>query len=95
MSHINFIYWFSKQFSKDPIKEKLDLVFDAGVQQVDMNSVISTEKKEIVDSISDSVQGQTQSVEHDDNIPKYKPSDDRFADVEAHVFGEENDKKDE
>ena len=90
-----FIDYIAKPFSKDQIKEKLDLVFDAGVQQVDMNSVISTEKKEIVDSISDSVQGQTQSVEHDDNIPKYKPSVDRFADVEAHVFGEENDKKDE
>ena len=90
-----FIDYIAKPFSKDQIKEKLDLVFDAGVQQVDMNSVISTEKKEIVDSISDSVQGQTQSVEHDDNIPKYKPSVDRFADVEAHVFGEGNDKKDE
>ena len=90
-----FIDYIAKPFSKDQIKEKLDLVFDAGVQQVDMNSVISTEKKEIVDSISDSVQGQTQSVEHDDNIPKYKPSVDRFSDVEAHVFGEENDKKDE
>ena len=90
-----FIDYIAKPFRKDQIKEKLDLVFDAGVQQVDMNSVISTEKKEIVDSISDSVQGQTQSVEHDDNVPKYKPSVDRFADVEAHVFGGENDKKDE
>ncbi|MBR2828153.1 MAG: response regulator [Bacilli bacterium] len=90
-----FIDYIAKPFSKDQIKEKLDLVFDAGVQQVDMNSFIFTEKKEIVDSISNSVQGQTQSVEHDDNVPKYNPSVDRFADVEAHVFGGENDKKDE
>ena len=40
-----FIDYIAKPFSKNQIKEKLDLVFDAGVQQVDMNSVISTEKK--------------------------------------------------
>ena len=90
-----FIDYIAKPFSKEQIKEKLDLVFDSGDQQVDMNSVISTEKREIVDSISDLVQGQTQSVEHDDNVPKYNPLVDRFADVEAHVFGGENDKKDE
>ena len=90
-----FIDYIAKPFSKEQIKEKLDLVFDSGDQQVDMNSVISTEKREIVDSISDLVQGQTQSVEHDDNVPKYNPLVDRFADVEAHVFGGENDKNDE
>ena len=90
-----FIDYIAKPFSKEQIKEKLDLVFDSGDQQVDMNSVISTEKREIVDSISDLVQGQTQSVEHDDNVPKYNPLVDRFADVEAHVFEGENDKKDE
>ena len=90
-----FIDYIAKPFSKEQIKEKLDLVFDSGDQHVDMNSVISTEKREIVDSISDLVQGQTQSVEHDDNVPKYNPLVDRFADVEAHVFGGENDKNDE
>ena len=34
-----FIDYIAKPFSKDQIKEKLDLVFDAGVQQVDMNSI--------------------------------------------------------
>ena len=90
-----FIDYIAKPFSRDQIKEKLDLVFDSGIEQVGINSVISTEKKEIADSISNSVQEQTQSVEHNDNVPKYNPLVDRFADVEAYVFGGENDKKDE
>ena len=40
-------------------------------------------------------QEQAESISQNEVVPKYDPSINRFANVEAHVFGGENDKKDE
>ena len=72
-----FIDYISKPFTKDQIKEKLDLVFDKG-DSTDVSSVkLPTE------------------VVHTVDIPKYDPNVDRFAGVEAHVFGSEDNNSNE
>ncbi len=72
-----FIDYISKPFTKDQIKEKLDLVFDKG-DSTDVSSVkLPTEVVQTVD------------------IPKYDPNVDRFAGVEAHVFGSEDNNSNE
>ena len=72
-----FIDYISKPFTKDQIKEKLDLVFDKG-DSTDVSSVkLPTEVVQTVDT------------------PKYDPNVDRFAGVEAHVFGSEDNNSNE
>ena len=78
-----FIDYIAKPFTKDQIKEKLDLAFD-GNGDVSLpvvgNSEVSVEETSV----------QEEPIQSDD-APKYDPNVDRFAGVEAHVFGgEEN-----
>ena len=80
-----FIDYIAKPFSKDQIKEKLDLVFDSSVLPQEMSEAALVEQS----------QEQTESIQQNEDVPKYDPSINRFANVEAHVFGGENDKKDE
>ena len=69
-----FVDYIAKPFTKEQIKEKLDIVFDKGNSSTDMES--------------------TEEVVQDSEVPKYDPNVDRFAGVEAHVFGgEENNSK--
>ena len=77
-----FIDYIAKPFTKDQIKEKLDSVFDGSgeVPAVDSTEVPSISAPAI----------QEEPIQSDD-VPKYEPGVDRFAGVEAHVFGgEEN-----
>ena len=72
-----FVDYIAKPFTKEQIKEKLDIVFDKGNSSTEVEPVVSNEK-----------------VVQDSEVPKYDPSVDRFAGVEAHVFGgEENNSK--
>ena len=80
-----FIDYIAKPFSKDQIKEKLDLVFDSSVLPQEISEAALVEQS----------QEQTESIQQSEDVPKYDPSINRFANVEAHVFGGENDKKDE
>ena len=88
-----FVDYIAKPFTKDQIKEKLDLVFDGSsevsrsvVQEPD--AVEPTEKDISTIEVS---QEETTPAIRDDDVPKYDPNVDRFAGVEAHVFGgEEN-----
>ena len=73
-----FIDYISKPFTKDQIKEKLDVVFDKGDSSINASSIeLPTEVVEKVDT------------------PKYDPNVDRFAGVEAHVFGSEDNNSNE
>ena len=75
-----FVDYIAKPFTKEQIKEKLDIVFDKGDS--------STEIKSVESLVS------TEEVVQDSEVPKYDPNVDRFAGVEAHVFGgEENNSK--
>ena len=80
-----FIDYIAKPFSRDQIKEKLDLVFDSSVLPQEISQDVLVEE----------LQEQTESISQNEVVPKYDPSINRFANVEAHVFGGENDKKDE
>ena len=80
-----FIDYIAKPFSRDQIKEKLDLVFDSSVLPQEISQAVLVEE----------LQEQTESISQNEVVPKYDPSINRFANVEAHVFGGENDKKDE
>ena len=73
-----FIDYISKPFTKDQIKEKLDVVFDKGDSSINASSIeLPTEVVQTVDT------------------PKYDPNVDRFAGVEAHVFGSEDNNSNE
>ena len=75
-----FVDYIAKPFTKEQIKEKLDIIFDKGDS--------STEIKSVESLVS------TEEVVQDSEVPKYDPNVDRFAGVEAHVFGgEENNSK--
>ena len=80
-----FIDYIAKPFSRDQIKEKLDLVFDSSVLPQEISQAALVEQS----------QEQAESISQNEVVPKYDPSINRFANVEAHVFGGENDKKDE
>ena len=81
-----FVDYIAKPFNKDQIKEKLDLVF--------ANSKITTEipkqEDEVVQAFSD-MSKPVNEIEAPNSVPTYDPTVDRFKDVEAHVFGGEND----
>ena len=73
-----FVDYIAKPFSKEQIKEKLDVVFDKGDSSINASSVeLPTEVVQTVDT------------------PKYDPNVDRFAGVEAHVFGSEENNSNE
>ena len=80
-----FIDYIAKPFSRDQIKEKLDLVFDSSVLPQEISQDVLVEE----------LQEQTESISQNEVVPKYDPSINRFANVEADVFGGENDIKDE
>ncbi len=88
-----FIDYIAKPFTKDQIKEKLDLVFD-GSSEVSRSVVqepeaVEPNEKDI--STIEVSQEETNPAIQSDDVPKYDPHVDRFAGVEAHVFGgEEN-----
>ena len=73
-----FVDYIAKPFTKEQIKEKLDIVFDKGNSSTEVEPVVSNEK-----------------VVQDSEVPKYDPSVDRFAGVEAHVFGAEENNSNE
>ena len=83
-----FVDYIAKPFSKNQIKEKLDMVFSSSkAKKIE-------DKKEEVEDLSDTSKP-IQEIEvsnQSDNTPKYDPSIDRFKDVELHVIvGENND----
>ncbi|MBO5095283.1 MAG: response regulator [Bacilli bacterium] len=86
-----FVDYIAKPFNKDQIKEKLDLVFGSTISSVQNIK----EKDEVFDALSD-MSKPIQEIELPNTIdttPKFDPTIDRFKDVEAHVFGGDNDKK--
>ena len=85
-----FIDYIAKPFSKDQIKEKLDLVFDFGVKQ---DNILLQQRATRVVPV-EPLQKQAESISQNKDVPKYDSSVNRFAGVEAYVFGGENDKKD-
>ena len=85
-----FIDYIAKPFSKDQIKEKLDLVFDFGVKQ---DNILLQQRVTRVVPV-EPLQKQAESISQNKSVPKYDSSVNRFAGVEAYVFGGENDKKD-
>ncbi len=86
-----FIDYIAKPFSKDQIKEKLDLVFDFGVKQ---DNILLQQRVTRVVPV-EPLQKQAESISQNKDAPKYDSSVNRFAGVEAYVFGGENDKKDQ
>ena len=88
-----FVDYIAKPFTKDQIKEKLDLVFD-GSSEVSRSVVQEPEAVEHTEKDISTIevsQEETTPAIRDDDVPKYDPNVDRFAGVEAHVFGgEEN-----
>ena len=81
-----FIDYIAKPFSKDQIKEKLDMVFNSSESKQ-----VEVKKDELEEALSD-MSKPIQEIElpnQVDNIPKYDPNVDRFKDVEVHVFGGE------
>ena len=101
-----FADYIAKPFNKEQIKEKLDVIFDESTKPVEEKPVVSTEppkpeEQEVIspkdvkpiELVPEPVQEVNTSSTSD--IPKYDPTVDRFKGVEAHVFGGENNKKDE
>ena len=89
-----FIDYIAKPFSKDQIKEKLDSVFGNS-----SNTQTNQEEKqdELVEALSD-MSKPIQDIklpESVDTTPKFDPTVDRFKDVEAHVFGGDNNNNNE
>ncbi len=88
-----FVDYIAKPFSKDQIKEKLDVVFgessEPKIEQQDNNT------DEVVKALSD-MSKPVNEIDVPNQIesePKYDPNVDRFKDVEPHVFGGEEDNK--
>ena len=89
-----FVDYIAKPFSKDQIKEKLDSVFGE-----DSNLQPNQEEKidELVEALSD-MSKPIQDIklpESVDSTPKFDSTVDRFKDVEAHVFGGDNNNNNE
>ena len=84
-----FIDYIAKPFSKDQIKEKLDSVFG---NSSNTQPKQEEKKDELVEALSD-MSKPIQDIklpESVDTTPKFDPTVDRFKDVEAHVFGGDN-----
>ena len=82
-----FTDYIAKPFNKDQIKEKLDIVFGNN----DSNTSVVEEKDEAFNALSD-MSKPIQEIELPNTIdatPKIDSNVDRFKDVEAHIFGGE------
>ena len=89
-----FVDYIAKPFSKDQIKEKLDSVFGNS-----SNTQTNQEEKqdELVEALSD-MSKPIQDIKLPENVdatPQFDPTVDRFKDVEAHVFGGDNNNNNE
>ena len=71
-----FVDYIAKPFTKDQIKEKLDLVFDGPTVDITTSEI---EDKKNEEEGEERVQSE--------ETPKYDPNVDRFAGVEAHIYG--------
>ena len=78
-----FIDYIAKPFSKDQIKEKLDMVFNSSEPKQ-----VEVKKDELEEALSD-ISKPIQEIElpnQSDTTPKYDPNVDRFKDAATYVF---------
>ncbi len=95
-----FIDYIAKPFSKDQIKEKLNIVFGGNAkQEVQSEKLAQVANNDYLDEIEEAFKDMSKTIQEIqvpnsiDSIPKFDPSVDRFKDVEAHVYGVEKDKE--